>query len=233
MAGPPMKPFAPEPALTERVRDAIVGAIVDGTFRAGERLAQEDLAQRLGVSRQPVSHALSVLKDQGILVELGRKGLTVAPVEPERLCQLYAVRGRLDALAAGLAAARVAAGTAPAGLLAEVEALLAGQSEPSAAGDFGRKVEADVAFHTAIYRLSGNPVIEEVARPHWVHFRRSIQAVLAEPGEHPLVWRQHCAIFAAIRGGDAQDAERLSLDHAGTAAARTAARLLHEQETPS
>ncbi|MFC3229830.1 GntR family transcriptional regulator [Marinibaculum pumilum] len=225
-----MKPFAPEPALTERVRDAIVGAIVDGTFQAGERLAQEDLAQRLGVSRQPVSHALNVLKEQGILVELGRKGLTVAPVEPERLCHLYAVRGRLDALAAGLAAARVAAGTAPAGPLAEVEALLVEQSAPRGSGDFAAKVDADVAFHTAIYRLSGNPVIEEVARPHWVHFRRSIQAVLADPGEHPLVWRQHCAIFDAIRAGDAGAAEHLSLDHAETAAERTAARLTKEQK---
>ena len=33
-----MKPFAQEPALTERVRDAILGAIVDGTFRTGDRL---------------------------------------------------------------------------------------------------------------------------------------------------------------------------------------------------
>jgi DNA-binding GntR family transcriptional regulator len=220
-----MKPFAQEPALTERVRDAILGAIVDGTFRTGDRLAQEDLAQRLGVSRQPVSHALNVLKEQGILVELGRKGLTVAPIESKRLRHLYQVRGRLDSLAAGLAAKRVSAGDAPAGVVAEIEALIAEQTDPSRAGDFARRVEADVAFHVAVYRLSGNPVIEELARPQWVHFRRSMQAVLAGPGAHAPVWRQHRAILRAIRRGDAITAEQLALEHTETAAARTAARL--------
>jgi DNA-binding GntR family transcriptional regulator len=224
-----MKPFAQEPALTERVRDAILGAIVDGTFRTGDRLAQEDLAQRLGVSRQPVSHALNVLKEQGILIELGRKGLTVAPIEAERLGQLYAVRGRMDALAAGLAAQRVKAGDAPASILREIEALIGEQTDPACAGDFARRVEADVAFHIAIYRLSGNPVIDEMARPQWIHFRRSMQAVLEQPGAHAPVWRQHKAIFKAIRSGDASTAERLALEHTETAAARTAARLKAEE----
>jgi len=220
-----MKPFAQEPALTERVRDAILGAIVDGTFRTGDRLAQEDLAQRLGVSRQPVSHALNVLKEQGILIELGRKGLTVAPIEAERLGQLYAVRGRMDALAAGLAARRVRGGDAPADLIREIEGLISEQSNPERAGGFARCVEADVAFHVAIYRLSANPVIEEIARPQWVHFRRSMQAVLEQPDAHAPVWRQHKAIFSAIRKGDAITAEQLALEHTETAAARTAARL--------
>lgn len=224
-----MKPFAQEPALTERVRESIVAAIVDGTLRTGERLAQEDLAKRLGVSRQPVSHALNVLKEQGILVELGRKGLTVAPIEAERLVQLYQVRGRLDALAAGLAARRVLADAAEPDIMTEIEALIAEQRDPARAGDFARQVEADVAFHVAIYRLSGNPVIEETARPQWAHFRRSMQAVLGQPDAHPPVWRQHWTIYSAIRRGDADGAERLALDHADTAAARTGARLKQEE----
>ncbi|MEZ5592565.1 MAG: GntR family transcriptional regulator [Gammaproteobacteria bacterium] len=67
-----MKPLIPEQALTEKVRDAIITAIINGTYRPGERLAQEEIADRLGVSRQPVSHALNVLKQQGIVVGLGR-----------------------------------------------------------------------------------------------------------------------------------------------------------------
>lgn len=224
-----MKPVAQEPALIDRVRESIVAAIVDGTLRTGERLAQEELARRLGVSRQPVSHALNVLKEQGVLIELGRKGLTVAPIESERLVQLYQVRGRLDALAAGLAARRALAGTADTALMTELDTLIAEQRDPDRDGDFAARVEADVAFHIAIYRLSGNPVIEETTRPQWVHFRRSMQAVLAAPGEHGTVWRQHWAIFRAIRRGDAETAERLALEHADTAADRTATRLKAEE----
>jgi DNA-binding GntR family transcriptional regulator len=220
-----MRPVAQEPALTVRVRDAIVSAIVDGTLRTGDRLAQEDLAARLGVSRQPVSHALNLLKEQGILVELGRKGLTVAPMDPDRLVQLYQVRGALDALAARLAAERVGQSAVPKSALDPLDALIAQQSDPARAGDFVQRVEADVTFHVTLYELSGNPAIEEVARPHWVHFRRSMQAVLVDPGIYPPVWQQHRAIFRAVAAADAEAAERLAREHAQTAATKTAARL--------
>lgn len=220
-----LKPFAPEPALTERVRDAIVAAIVDGTYMPGERLAQEDLAQRLGVSRQPVSHALNVLKEQGVLIEFGKKGLTVAPMAPEHLLHLYQVRGSLDALAARLAAARVRDGIADGKVLADLGGLVERQIATTDRSNVRVQVEADVAFHVAIYKLSGNPMIEEMARPQWVHFRRSMQAVLDAPGAYPPIWRQHKDIYEAIRRGDAEAASRLALEHAENAAQKTAARL--------
>ncbi len=223
-----MQPFAHEPALAERVKDAIVEAIIEGVYRPGERLAQEDLAQRLGVSRQPVSHALNVLKEQGILIEFGRKGLTVAPVRSDHLVQLYQVRGRLDALAAGLAAQNVRDGVAVPTELAGLERLIVAQTE-AVSGNFQGKVDADVAFHVGIYRLSGNPTIEEMARPQWVHFRRTMQVVLAEPSAHSPVWRQHQEIYQAILAGDADLAERLAFNHAESAAAKTAARLRLEE----
>ena len=45
-------------------------------------LARPDFAERLNVSRQPVSHALRLLKRQGLVVEHGRRGLSVAPIDP-------------------------------------------------------------------------------------------------------------------------------------------------------
>jgi DNA-binding transcriptional MocR family regulator len=48
----------------------------------GERLTQENIAARLNVSRQPVTHALAVLKAQGFLAQ-GRQGLTVTAVDPD------------------------------------------------------------------------------------------------------------------------------------------------------
>lgn len=229
-----MKPLSHGQALTDKVHDAIVAAIIDGTYRTGERLAQEEIAGRLGVSRQPVSHALNVLKQQGVVVELGRKGLTVAPMDPDRLEALYQVRGALDALAARLAAERVARDAVDAAELRALHDLVERRQRPDAAGGaFFRRVEADVAFHLALYRLSGNPVIEEMTRPHWVHFRRSMQEVLNDPASYLPVWDQHRAIVEAIVAGDAATAEKRSLDHVRTAAAKAAARLRTTTRDPS
>lgn len=231
-----MKPVTPTPVLTETVRSAIVDAIVNGSLRAGQRLAQEDIARRLGVSRQPVSHALSVLKQQGVLVELGRKGLTVAPMDPPRLRSLYAVRASLDGLAARAAATRVAAGDAAPQALDELRALVERQSAGPGTRPLTALMDADVDFHLALYRLSGNPWLEEITQPHWVHFRRCMHAVLEDRAQRGEVWPEHAEILAAVLAGDAARAEDLAEQHArragDTTASRLAARALTQETSP-
>lgn len=223
--------IAQEPELTERVRDAILGGIIDGTFKTGDRLGQIEIASQLGVSRQPVSHALKVLREQGVLVQLGRKGLTVAPMDAERLIHLYQVRGTMDALAARLAAERAADGDVQAAEFAALSDLIDRHLDPTTEIPFPDRVEADVTFHVSLYRLSGNPLIEEVTRPQWVHFRRTIQTVLGDPGMYPPVWEQHRRILDAVARGEADLAASLALEHTQISARKTADRLRANSET--
>jgi DNA-binding GntR family transcriptional regulator len=220
-----MRTIVPEPDLTERVRDAILGGITDGTFKTGDRLGQIEIASQLGVSRQPVSHALKVLQEQGILVQLGRKGLTVVPMDADHLVHLYQVRGSMDALAARLAAARVEHGAVTARDLEPLRELIDRQLDETRKPAFAARVEADVTFHVSLYRLSGNPLIEEVTRPQWVHFRRSIQTVLGDPAMFPPVWKQHHQILEAVQAGDDERAATLALEHTRLSAEKTAERL--------
>src|SRR5262245_65825954 len=120
-----MEPLAAAPNLIERVYLRLVDAIADGSLAPSERLTQEEIAERLSVSRQPVSHALQLLKRQGLVVEHGKRGLAVAPVEPAWIRDLYQVRAALDGLAARLAAERIRAGAVAAHEIAELESRLA------------------------------------------------------------------------------------------------------------
>src|SRR5678809_1007855 len=88
------------PDLVERVYRALLDAISDGSLAPAARLTQEDLAERLAVSRQPVLQALRLLKKDGLVLDAPGRGLLVAPLEPAWIAQLYQVRGALDALAA-------------------------------------------------------------------------------------------------------------------------------------
>ena len=94
------------PNLIDQVHVRMVDAIAEGVLAPGERLTQEEVAERLNVSRQPVSHALQLLKRQGLAVEHGRRGLSVAPIDPERMRDLYQLRAVIDGLACRLAAER-------------------------------------------------------------------------------------------------------------------------------
>jgi DNA-binding GntR family transcriptional regulator len=81
--------------LIDRAYEVILDALCDGTFKPGERLTQEDIAARLNVSRQPITHALAVLKSQGFLIS-GRRGLIVTNVEPGFLQAIYQLRSAVE-----------------------------------------------------------------------------------------------------------------------------------------
>src|SRR5437868_9550320 len=102
-----MIPLDPLPNLIDQVYARIVDAIINRTLPPGHRIRQNELADKLGVSRQPVSHALHLLHRQGLVAESGRRGFEVTRLDPARIRQLYEVRGAIDALAGRLAAARV------------------------------------------------------------------------------------------------------------------------------
>ena len=78
-----MKALSVQPKLVEQVRDAILDEIAGGVLPPGSRIIQEQIAQALGVSRQPVQQALLLLRNQGVLRDAPGRGLEVAPLVPD------------------------------------------------------------------------------------------------------------------------------------------------------
>jgi len=220
-----MKPIGLSPVLIDQVYDRLVEAIADGTLAPGQRVRQEALAELLGVSRQPVSHALQLLKRQRLVEEQGKRGLVIAGIDAARILALYQVRAALDGLAARQAALQVARGAAPGRDRQAAERAVADGRALTAAASVGAFIQADVAFHTAIYRLAGNPAIEETVAPQWPHLKRSMGAVLLYPDRHSRVWAEHAAIAARILAGDEDGAGTAACEHALRAGAEAARRL--------
>jgi DNA-binding GntR family transcriptional regulator len=217
-----MIPLDPAPNLTDQVYARILAAITDRTLLPGQRIRQNELAEKLGVSRQPVSHALHLLHKQGLVAESGRRGFEVTQLDPERIRQLYEVRGAIDALAARLAAGRA---TTDAAGRATLEAALHAGRGIDRKTPLAQLIALDVGFHSAIYRLAGNPALEEMIAPQWPHMRRSMATVLVELDYRESAWSEHEAIAAAILAGKVNDAEAAAQAHALTAGRRTEHRL--------
>jgi DNA-binding GntR family transcriptional regulator len=142
------------PDLVDQVYRALLGAISSGTLAPGERITQEDIAQRLSVSRQPVLQALRLLKKDGFVRDAPGRGVLVAPLEAEAMRKVYQVRGALDVLAARLAAQQ----------RFRIDPKLIERGRRAARGrNVEAMLDADVAFHQAIYEASGNPLIGQSA----------------------------------------------------------------------
>ena len=217
-----MIPLDATPNLIDQVYTRILEAIIDRTLPPGHRIRQNELAEKLGVSRQPVSHALHLLHRQGLVAESGRKGFEVTQLDPLRIRQLYEVRGAIDALAARLAAQRV---KTDAKERAHLETALRAGRAIDRRTPLSRLIALDVDFHRAIYRLAGNPAIEEMIGPQWPHMRRSMATVLAELDYRQTAWAEHETIAAHVLSGNAKAAEAAALAHAIGAGRMTEERL--------
>lgn len=215
-----MRRLQPQPTLVDQVYEAILSEISAGKFGSDARLIQEDLAESLGVSRQPVQQALLLLRNNGILRDAPGRGLMVAPLQAEFVRNLYEVRGVLDGLASAKAAERARA-------IAEKDGpgFIARGREAVASQSIAEMIAADMDFHFFIYGLSQNPLIAETNLPHWNYLRRVMGEVLLHgetPGE---IWDQHEAILNAIIAGEPQRAEALARDHILRASETLIARL--------
>ncbi|WP_027802697.1 GntR family transcriptional regulator [Paraburkholderia dilworthii] len=189
----------------EKVYNSLVDAICEGALSPGVRLTQEDIAEQLAVSRSPVNQALRLLKKDGLVQDAPGRGVLVAPLDAQYLSDVYEIRGTLDSLAAKLAAGKRA--------LLDPQLLDRGRAA-SKSGKVRAMIDADMDFHFAVYGASGNRLIGETARGHWVHLRRVMGAILQVSAQRQSFSEEHADIARAIERGDAPLAMSLSELHA-------------------
>ena len=206
------------PDLVDLVYTRLLAAISDGSLAPGQRVTQEEIAEQLAVSRQPVLQALRLLKKDGFILDAPGRGVLVAPLDVKTVLQVYEIRGALDGLAARLAAARKT----------RLDPVLIEQGRKAARGkNVNAMIEADLAFHNAIYAASGNPLLAQSAHQHWHHLRRVMGAVLQQTVQRKAVWDEHETIAKAIAAGDGERAARLIEQHSRRAGENLARELSH------
>ncbi|MCA0302837.1 MAG: GntR family transcriptional regulator [Proteobacteria bacterium] len=221
-----MKPITPVPGRADQAYQALLDEICDGVLAPGTHLVQEELAARLGVSRQPIQQAMALLRSDGLVEEIGTRGLRVTALDPATMRQHYEIRAALDGLAVRGAALR-AAGSAEVARDIDRRGRALVQAGKAAAGgtSLRRMVRCDVDFHRFLYEASGNPLLAQTAEPHWRYLRRVMADVLrhAQPGT--AIWKQHAEILAAVVAGNAVRAQALAAGHVDGAADRLAGAL--------
>ena len=209
-----MKTLKPTPNLADQVYDALLDEICGGALPAGSHLVQEQLAERLGVSRQPVQQAMARLKADGMVEEIGRRGLWVTPLDPKLMRHHYDIRAVLDGLATRLTAERLRDGAeACATFRRRSGEILAQGIRAVETGNTAEQVRQDRALHTLIYEMSGNPLLARTAEPHWRFLQRAMGEVLRRAKLPKEIWRQHAEIAEAIVVGDPDRAEHLMVEH--------------------
>ena len=203
-----MKALSLQPNLVEQVRNALMEEIASGQLQPGERIIQEQIAQALGVSRQPVQQALLLLRNQGVLRDAGGRGLIVSPLDPDHVQHIYQIRSAIEGLACRLAAENHSEQARKQGA-----ALIETGRKAVASGSVPKMIAADIRFHEFIYALAGNPLIAPSLDTHLTYTQRAMGEVLVQDQSPRDIWDQHAAILDAIASGNAETAEKLAREH--------------------
>ena len=192
----------------EQVHRAILADIAGGRLPPGERIIQEQLAQELGVSRQPVQQALTLLRKEGVLSDAPGRGLQVAPLNLEHVRHMYEVRAVIEGLAFRNAAKNNATEVAR-----RSPALIRAGRKAVAAQSFAAMIAADMALHHFIYAQSGNPLLAPSMETHWTQTQRVMGEVLMRDDKPRDIWNQHEEMLGAVAAGDGAHAETLARQH--------------------
>lgn len=191
-----------------RVADRLRREILEGAIEPGSWVRMQAVADRLGVSVQPVREALQLLEGEGLVEILPNRGARVHGLDRARLFQIYEVREALESYMA-----RRFAEDARPSELRRLEEIQAGHEAAAAAGEMEGVALANREFHCFINTHGQNPlIIDPVSR--YIDFGRMLVRMVGhEPGYLKRVVKEHRAMLAAFRKHDVSRAADLGAAH--------------------
>ncbi len=182
--------------------------ITEGELRPGDKIPEQLLCARFGVSRTPLREALKVLASEGLLQLAPNRGATVARITPEEIEELFPIMGALEALAGEMACRRIDdTGIARIG---DLHQAMIGTYERGEAAPYAR---LNRAIHDALFEAAGNATLTALYNNLMVR----IHSVRFLARKSPARWREaiddHEQIMAALQARDGQRLAAILREH--------------------
>jgi DNA-binding GntR family transcriptional regulator len=219
-SSPPLEARSLNTQLAFRIQEDIL----KGTLRPGQRLFQEELSERYGVSRTPLREAIQRLEAQGLVQKLTNRAVVVRRRTADELREVYVVRAELEGFAAALAAEHRDADTLlhlqayQAALTTAVDdAAAAGEADAAALNQ--RITAANLDSHRTIRSAAGNAYLAQTIEATENAFPKDyVWRALRTPEDRRTInVDEHLQIHDALERHDAaaaQEAMRAHVLHA-------------------
>ncbi|BFU45555.1 GntR family transcriptional regulator [Krasilnikovia sp. MM14-A1004] len=184
-------------SLVDLALDRLSREILSGRVYPGERLVEEQLTQRLGISRGPLREALRLLAQRGLVEHIPRRGARVAILSDDDVRELYEIRDVLERHAA--------ASIPPDADLSALQEALDAMRKSTEEGDRPAIADAHRSFHVALVALGGNrqlcrlyeSVLVRLQLYMAANLHREAEVAAAADGVH-----RHERLLAAVADND-------------------------------
>jgi DNA-binding GntR family transcriptional regulator len=182
----------------ERLRDMIV----EGELAPGERITEQSLCDRMGLSRTPLREAIKTLTSEGLIVLQPNRGATVASLSLDDIEDTFRVIGALEALAGEMACANLRHDD-----IAEIRVLHYQMALHRTRNQRLEYFKLNQRIHEKIVELSGNAVLLETHKRLGGRIRRHRFAANLAPERWDQAIREHEEMLQAL---DARDGKKLA-----------------------
>lgn len=187
--------------LSQQAYEQIKHNIVTLAFAPGDVLDETSLQDEFGLGRTPIREALKRLALEKLVVIVPRRGIFVSDIGIRDLQHLLEVRLVLEKLAARLAAQRAK----PADWR-RFETVLKDLETAAQANDDAALMDADEAFHEALYAATENDFLQSTLTVLYTLNKRLWHYFLAEMGSTRGAVAEHRAIVESLKTGDGERA---------------------------
>jgi DNA-binding GntR family transcriptional regulator len=192
-------------SLTAVVLDDMRRRILTGGFRPGERIAESEVAAKLGISRSPVREGFRVLEREGLITTLPRKGSFITEISPQDVEELFGLRDIVECHAIDCIKKRAAkSGDEIKALLEEVSGELL--KDPD-------EYTVISGFHYSLVELSNNYRLVELYKILAVSLKRYQLIYLSKKGQRDISLEHHKGIVDALKRGEYALTKKLLRSH--------------------
>ncbi|MDD3393654.1 MAG: GntR family transcriptional regulator [Anaerotignum sp.] len=194
--------------LRDVVFNTLRDAILTGKLVPGERLMENQLADKLGVSRTPVREALRMLALENLVELVPRKGAQVLDMSEKDIINILEVRGALESLATSIACVKMEKED-----LLEIKKVEVEFERAIAENDLERIIQLDEDFHDLILKSTDNDKLTQIYQNLRTQLYRYRMAHLKADSAIPAVVAHHRGILRAIENHDADEGATVAHGH--------------------
>ena len=204
------KEFTPQYSvpLVEQITDFLTNAIIEGRFEGGQRLVENELQRKFGISRAPIRESFRILERKGLVAIIPRKGTFVRKITQKDINEQFQIRALLEGFAARLAISELTPKD-----IEEMKLAFTKMKEAALINDFMSYLNHHTRYHEIfIYSCKNDTLIEilENLRRQAIWFR-FIYRYFKESFDYSI--RVHEEILDLFIKKDADRAEALVKEH--------------------
>jgi DNA-binding GntR family transcriptional regulator len=198
-------------------------AILTGALRPLERITEEHIAERLGLSRTPVREAFAMLEAERLIVILAKRGGFVAPLSFDDILEMYQIRIPLECMTA-----RIAAETISEEDLVKLEQLVESELGRNGKRSVPTSLARSQAFQEIVNSCAHNNRLEALLKELQGQTHRARGLLPSTAARLNAMWQDHAQLLVALKAGDAEAAERLTRQRLQRASAGTLAQMMRK-----